>query len=57
MERERKKLDKNLRGIKDMERLPDIIFVVDTNREVIARQGSCQAGDSSDRRGGHQQRS
>ena len=36
LERERKKLEKNLRGIRNMERLPDAIFVVDSNRETIA---------------------
>lgn len=30
------KLDKNLGGIKDMGRLPDVIFVVDPNKEEIA---------------------
>ena len=44
LERERKKLDKNLRGIRDMERLPDIIFVVDTNREVIAVKEAAKLG-------------
>ena len=36
LERERKKLEKNLRGIRDMDRLPDALFVVDSNREAIA---------------------
>lgn len=36
LERERKKLEKNLRGIKDMDRLPAALFVVDANRETIA---------------------
>lgn len=36
LERERKKLEKNLRGIKNMERLPDAVFVVDSNNEAIA---------------------
>ncbi|MDE2925860.1 MAG: 30S ribosomal protein S2 [Acidobacteriota bacterium] len=44
LERERKKLDKNLRGIRDMERLPDILFVVDTNREVIAVKEAAKLG-------------
>jgi len=36
LERERKKLEKNLSGIKEMGSLPDAVFVVDTNAEVIA---------------------
>lgn len=36
LERERKKLEKNLRGIKDMERCPDALFVVDSRQETIA---------------------
>lgn len=36
LERERKKLDKNLRGIRDMERLPDALFIVDAENEAIA---------------------
>lgn len=36
LERERKKLEKNLRGIRDMDRLPDAVFVVDSNKEGIA---------------------
>ncbi len=35
-ERERKKLEKNLSGIKDMGNLPDAIFVIDTRKESIA---------------------
>ena len=35
-EKERKKLAKNLDGIRGMSRLPDAIFVVDTRREKIA---------------------
>ncbi|MBI4444900.1 MAG: 30S ribosomal protein S2 [Acidobacteria bacterium] len=38
LERERKKLEKNLRGIKNMERLPDAVFVVDSKKEAIAVQ-------------------
>ncbi|MCE5244831.1 MAG: 30S ribosomal protein S2 [Desulfobacteraceae bacterium] len=33
---EREKLEKNLGGIKDMTRLPGVLFVVDTHRENIA---------------------
>jgi small subunit ribosomal protein S2 len=36
LERLRKALDKNLSGIKNMPRLPDLIFVVDSRREEIA---------------------
>jgi small subunit ribosomal protein S2 len=36
MERERKHLDGNLAGIKDMPGLPDVIFVIDSNKEAIA---------------------
>lgn len=35
-ERERKKLEKNLSGIKDMSGLPDAMFVIDTKLESIA---------------------
>jgi len=36
LERERKHLQANLAGIKNMRRLPDVIFVVDSNNELIA---------------------
>ncbi|MGI8992407.1 MAG: 30S ribosomal protein S2 [Bryobacteraceae bacterium] len=36
LERERKHLDSNLAGIKDMPGLPDIVFVIDSNKEAIA---------------------
>src|SRR5512136_1882527 len=35
-ERERKKLEKNLSGIKEMGNLPDAVFVIDTKKESIA---------------------
>lgn len=35
-ERERKQLEKNLSGIKDMSALPDALFVIDTKKEDIA---------------------
>jgi small subunit ribosomal protein S2 len=35
-EKERKKLQKNLEGIRGMARLPDAVFVVDTKKEKIA---------------------
>ena len=36
LERERKKLQANLAGIRDMETLPDVLFVIDSNKEEIA---------------------
>jgi small subunit ribosomal protein S2 len=36
LERERKHLQANLAGIKSMKRLPDALFVVDSNNETIA---------------------
>ncbi len=36
IERERQALEKNLAGIKEMKKLPDVIFVIDTNKEEIA---------------------
>jgi small subunit ribosomal protein S2 len=36
LERERQALEKNLSGIKEMKKLPDAIFVIDTNKEEIA---------------------
>jgi ribosomal protein S2 len=36
IERERLALEKNFSGIKEMKRLPDAIFVIDTNKEEIA---------------------
>jgi small subunit ribosomal protein S2 len=38
LERERKKLEKNLRGIRDIDRCPDVLFVVDSKQEAIAVQ-------------------
>ena len=35
-EKERKKLQKNLEGIRGMSRLPDAVFIVDTKKEQIA---------------------
>ena len=43
-ERERKKLEKNLIGIKDMSRLPDALFVIDTRKETIAVQEARKLG-------------
>jgi small subunit ribosomal protein S2 len=36
LERERKHLQANLAGIKNMRRLPDALFIVDSNNEAIA---------------------
>jgi small subunit ribosomal protein S2 len=36
LERERKHLQANLAGIKNMSRLPDAIFIIDSNKEQIA---------------------
>src|SRR5580658_6929376 len=52
LERERKHLQANLAGIKNMTRLPDAIFVIDSNKERIA-----QARYPRGRRGRYQLRS
>jgi len=44
LERERQKLDRALGGIKDMGGLPDVIFVIDTNKESIAVQEANKLG-------------
>ncbi len=36
LERERKKLEQNLSGIKEMPGLPDVLFVIDSRKEAIA---------------------
>ncbi len=36
LEKERGKLEKNLRGIKGMKSIPDAVFVIDTRKEAIA---------------------
>ncbi len=36
LERERKHMESNLKGIKDMNGLPDLLFVIDSNKEAIA---------------------
>ena len=38
LSREREKLDRALGGIKDMGGLPDILFIIDTNKEALAVQ-------------------
>jgi len=44
IERERKHLDSNLAGIKDMPGLPDVVFVIDSNKEAIAVKESRRLG-------------
>jgi small subunit ribosomal protein S2 len=36
LERERRHLQQNLEGIKEMDKMPDILFVIDSNKEAIA---------------------
>ncbi|MCI0486061.1 MAG: 30S ribosomal protein S2 [Blastocatellia bacterium] len=36
LDREHASLEKNLAGIRDMRRLPDVIFIIDSNKEEIA---------------------
>jgi len=43
-ERERKKLEKNLSGIKDMSDLPDALFIIDTKLETIAIKEAAKLG-------------
>ena len=44
MDRDRLKLDRSLGGIKDMGGLPDLVFVIDTNREALAIQEAKRLG-------------
>jgi small subunit ribosomal protein S2 len=44
IQREREKLDKALGGIKDMGGVPDLLFVIDTNKEQIAIQEAKKLG-------------
>src|SRR5450755_2402830 len=44
LERERKHLQANLAGIKNMKRLPDAIFIVDSNNEAIAVKDARKLG-------------
>ena len=44
LERERKQLNQNLAGIKDMNGLPDLLFVVDSNKEAIAVEEARKLG-------------
>ncbi len=42
--REREKLERALGGIKDMGGLPDLLFIIDTNKEAIAVQEATKLG-------------
>lgn len=44
MRKQREKLDRNLRGIKNMDGPPDIMFVVDSHRETIAVHEASRLG-------------
>jgi len=44
LERERKHLNQNLSGIKDMNGLPDVLFVIDSNKEAIAVEEARKLG-------------
>ncbi|MEZ5811473.1 MAG: 30S ribosomal protein S2 [Rhizobiaceae bacterium] len=44
LDRERAKLDRALGGIKDMGSTPDLLFVIDTNKEAIAIQEAKRLG-------------
>jgi len=44
LERERKHLQSNLAGIKDMPGLPDLLFVIDSNKEEIAGKEARRLG-------------
>ncbi len=46
LERERKHLNQNLAGIKDMNGLPDVMFVIDSNKEAIAVEEARKLGIS-----------
>ena len=54
MSREKTKLEKALGGIKDMGGTPDILFVIDTNKEAAGHQGSQSPGHSGGRHHRHQ---
>jgi small subunit ribosomal protein S2 len=46
LERERKHLNQNLAGIKDMHGLPDVMFVIDSSKEAIAVEEARKLGIS-----------
>ena len=47
---EKEKLERNLAGIQDMERLPEAVFILDTKKRAHRHQGGPQAGHPG---GGH----
>ena len=57
LQRERDKLDRALGGIKDMGGLPDLLFVIDTNKEDIAIKEARRLEHSGRRDRRHQLRS
>ena len=57
LEKEKRKLQKNLEGIRNMSRLPDALFVVDTQQGKDRRRRGAQAEDPGHRRRRHQLRS
>ena len=56
LEKERQKLEKNLGGIKNMEQLPAVVFIVDPRKEAIAVAEAQQAGHPHRGHRGHQLR-
>lgn len=44
LQKEKSKLEKNLKGIKEMKELPGAIFIIDTRKEVIAIKEASQLG-------------
>ena len=54
--RELEKLRRNLGGIRDLDRLPDAIFVIDTKKEHIAVTEANKLGHAHRGRGRHQLR-
>ena len=57
IEKEKRKLQKNLEGIRNMARLPDALFVVDTRKEKIAVDEARKLKIPGHRRRRHQLRS
>ena len=56
MEAELEKLTTNLDGVRNMERLPDAVFVTDLNVEEIGVNEAARLAHPDDRAGGHQLR-
>ena len=44
LQKEKSKLEKNLKGIKEMKELPGVIFIIDTRKELIAIKEAQQLG-------------